>query len=104
MVILGPDLDPVKSGIITHTELAKKYVLGCVIPPVGAVARSRNLQDKLFGPTLYRCFMIPPLDPDPELDFQPFGDSGSGFRSSKMVNRTTYNTSSKSSVTPKTLD
>ena len=29
--------------IIYYTELAKKLVLGCVIPPAGAVAQSRNL-------------------------------------------------------------
>ena len=33
----------------------KKIVLGCVIPPAGAVARSRNL-GQFFWPTLYvRC-------------------------------------------------
>ena len=34
--------------------------------------------------------MIPALDPDMESDFQLFGDSGSGFRSSKKRNRNTY--------------
>ena len=33
--------------------------------------------------------MIPVLDPDPEYDFQPFGDSGSGFGSGKKWNRNT---------------
>ena len=32
---------------------------------------------------------IPALDPDPEYDFQPFGDSGSRFGSSKKWNRNT---------------
>ena len=35
------------------------------------------------------------LDPDPELYFQPFGDSGSGFESRKKWNS---NTSSKYDV------
>ena len=30
--------------------------------------------------------MIPALDPHPESDFQPFGNSGSGVRSSKKRN------------------
>ena len=33
--------------------------------------------------------MIPVLVPDPEYDFQPFGDSGSGFGSGKKWNRNT---------------
>ena len=32
-----------QSSIQPCTELAKKHVLGCVIPPTGAVARSLNL-------------------------------------------------------------
>ena len=37
-----------------------------------------------------RGVMIPALDPEPELDFQLFGDSGSRFRSSKQQNCNTY--------------
>ena len=35
--------------------------------------------------------MIPALDPDPESDFQPFGNSKSRFGSSKKWNRNTSN-------------
>ena len=38
-----------------------------------------------------RGVMIPGLDPDPETDFQPFGDSKPGFGSSKKWNRNTSN-------------
>ena len=43
----------------------------------------------------FRGVMI--LDPDPESDFQPLRDSGSGFRSRKKLNRNMINTSSQSS-------
>ena len=37
----------------------------------------------------------PDPDPNPESDFQPFGDSRSGFISSKKWNRSTSNSKSK---------
>ena len=38
----------------------------------------------------HRGAKILSLDPDPELEFSLFGDSGSGFGSSKKWNRNTY--------------
>ena len=50
------DLNPQKREVLTHSVRShllqswpKKFFLGCVIPPAGAVARSRNLGQTLFA-------------------------------------------------------
>ena len=50
--------------------------------------------------TLISSVMILPLDPDPESDFQLFGDSGSGFASSKKQHSNTYRGIMNSAMDP----
>ena len=56
------------------------------------VQNPENFADVING-RLLRSFggvMIPVLDPDPESDFQLFGDSGYRFGSSEKRNLNTY--------------
>ena len=39
---------------VQTTELAKKVVLGCVIPPAGAVVRSRNLRQTFMANSVHK--------------------------------------------------